>query len=141
MTVQKLYVVDNEAVVIEPLADGQIIVYRFELEQFKFIDGMLVSMGFNLTWPYPINHYDEWFHSGTDFHKLAKFAGLSIPELEQAFCSPDILIRAKAYEIIGEYYGYINLDGYPDKFTIKQFKEWAKSYELQEIDFDSWIAR
>ena len=94
-------------------------VYRFSLDRLKQVrDGenlYLVPVRFDASWPYPVSHYDEWFHK--DLNSIAKSTGQTVQELREAFCSEDARVRAFAYEAIGDYHGYENLDGYPLTFT------------------------
>jgi hypothetical protein len=100
--------------------DGDVKVWetrRFILEDLKFVqdgtDTYLVPARFDETglWPYPASHYDEWFHK--DLASVATYVDMRVDELEDAFVSPNPVIRARAWEALGDYHGWDNLDSYP----------------------------
>jgi len=90
-------------------------IYRFPLDRLKMVQGYLVPLRYSPDWPEPLFRYDEWFHK--DLDRVASYVGQSVEELRNAFCSDDPIVRAGAYEAIGDYFGYENLDGYPLTFT------------------------
>jgi hypothetical protein len=79
--------------------------YRFILEPCTFENGVLSDN------PYHKDH-PAWF--AKDLHILASFAGVSRSELIAMFTSEDTNVRARAYLLVGEYYGFGNLDQYPE---------------------------
>ena len=105
---EKLFCPDESA------GDG-FIVYRFPLDRLKIVAGYLVPLRYDASWPNPLAQYDEWFNE--DLYRVAKYVDMSVQELRDAFCSEDAKIRARAYEAIGDYHGYENLDSYPLSFT------------------------
>lgn len=104
--------------------DGDIKVWqshRFVLENLKLVrDGdntYLVPARFDESglWPYPARHYDEWFHK--DLASVADYISSDVEELRLAFISDDPRSRAWAWEAIGAYHGFDNLDSYPVTYT------------------------
>ncbi len=93
-------------------------IYRFPLDRLKMVQGYLVPLRYSPDWPEPLPRYDEWFHK--DLDRVASCVGRSVEELREAFCSEDARVRAFAYEAIGDYHGYENLDGYPLTFTTRE---------------------
>lgn len=92
---------------IEPLDDGEgeWVVYTFDLD-------------------YVSNCSAEWF--GRDLPSVAAYVGMSIEELCSAFRSSNIMDRASAYQAVGDYFGYINLDENPCSYSGKQDKKALK---------------
>ncbi len=105
-------------------------VYRFPLDRLKIVQGYLVPLRYSPDWPEPLPRYDEWFHK--DLDKVAESIGLSAQELKEQFCSDNPIIRARAYEAIGDYHGYENLDGYPLTFTNRKEIEARYKKEVSE---------
>jgi hypothetical protein len=75
--------------------------------------------------PYPIETYDEWFHSSSDGFEshlvlAAKSSGMEPTELVRMFCSENVMERAIAYETLIAYVGEENFDSYPDQFFGKK---------------------
>ena len=94
---------------------------RFQLDKCKLIDGTyLVSadLAGHPNLPYDVSKYDEWFHK--DLSRVAVYFGQSVEFLRDAFCSNDIVERARAYEVIGEYHGFDNLDSYPLTYSTRE---------------------
>jgi len=102
-------------------------VYRFVLERCKTIEDTethkvyLLPYAYAYDWPHPFRSYDEWFHK--DLHNVAESVGSSVQALRVALCSEIIGERAWAYEAIGGYHGFDNLDSYPRTLTEE---EWDK---------------
>ncbi len=94
---------------ISPDSDdgGQWIAYRFILEPCTCIDGILSDNKFHPDKP-------AWF--AKDLELVANCHGMALDELLLAFVSDDIRERAMAWQAIGEYHGYENLDSYPLTF-------------------------
>jgi hypothetical protein len=104
-----------EAVVIRVLDedrdddDGGWIVYRFPLERCTYgrprgIDGVLSDNEYHPEAP-------AWFADSLE--SVASFVGASRDELIGYLCSPSPSDRAQAYQAIGDYHGFINLDHDP----------------------------
>ncbi len=113
----ELLQVDNEDARDEKL---KYTVYRFGLDRLKMVDGYLVPIQYEKSWPNPLKNYDEWFHR--DLAAVAQSIGSTKVTLEEAFCSPDPLLRAEAYLAVGQYHGMDNLDSYPLKLNAKEAK-------------------
>ena len=64
---------------------------------------------------YVSNCAAEWF--GRDLPSVAAYVDMSIEELCSAFRSSNILERAMAYQALGDYHGFHNLDGYPQVYN------------------------
>lgn len=45
-----------------------------------------------------------------------------MPNILELGKSPDIYNRARVYEAVGGYYGFNNLDGYPDQYTFAELE-------------------
>jgi hypothetical protein len=71
----------------------------------------LVSGGWDPSWSKPVHVYEEWF--ARDLKGIADSIGSTRQELVQAFTSEDPLQRAWAYEAVGGYHGFENLDTDP----------------------------
>lgn len=54
-----------------------------------------------------------------NFEDVASFMGIEKEEIEQAGKSENIVTRACVYESVGMYYGFDNLDSYPQTFDIE----------------------
>ena len=79
------------------------------VEPYKEVDNEIISWRI---WRFSLDKgYDEWFNR--DISGLASFGGQTPAELREAFCSDNIIERARAYELVGKYHGFLNLDGYP----------------------------
>ncbi len=50
---------------------------------------------------------------GRGLHDIAESCGIEFDELQKMFCSWNTLIRAHAWEMVGNHHGFENLDGYP----------------------------
>ena len=114
-----VYPEESEKLVSPDSDSGEWIVYRYSinrLEQYG-ADSILIPYGFSTRQdlPYPIETYSEWFNS--DLASVASFIGSDVITLRNQFCSSDPLERARAYEAIGDYHGFENLDSYPLQFT------------------------
>ena len=105
-------------------------VYRFHLDRLKMVQGYLVPLRYSPDWPEPLFRYDEWFHK--DLASVALHTGQSVQALRTDFCSENALDRARAYEAIGDYHGYENLDGYPLTFTNRKEIEARYKKEVSE---------
>jgi hypothetical protein len=93
------------------------IVYRFPLERCTYINGVLSDNPFHPEHPAwfatPESRRVERPQDTTYLSRVADNEGMEIEELIAAFCSADPIERAAAYEAIGSYHGFINLDHDP----------------------------
>jgi len=92
--------------------DGRYTIFRFILEQLKMVDNFwLIPVKYESSWAHPAQAYDKWFHK--DLESVASSMGTTKNELEVAFTSPNPLVRAEAYRMVGDYLGWENLDHEP----------------------------
>lgn len=84
----------------------------WELRTFTLTPCILDPMGFISDNKYH-PHYPAWFGKVKELESVASFQGLKMETLRSMFLSNDICERARAYEAIGNYYGWDNLDEYP----------------------------
>lgn len=75
----------------------------------------IVPAKFDDTWPHPVADYDEWFHKHLD--QVAAYVGQEVEEMRTNLCSSNPVDRAYAWQAIGDYHGWDNLDSYPVTFT------------------------
>lgn len=108
-----VYPEEAELLILEDDSDenSTYTIYRTGLDRLKLVKGYLVPEKYDKGWPHPVERYDEWFHK--DLEGVASFIGIDKKDLEAAFTSKDPLIRADAYQAIGDYHGWDNLDGGP----------------------------
>lgn len=101
------------------------VVYRFMLERLKLVEHhdrklYLVSEHWREDWPHPVHQYEEWFVDSLD--DIASSIGSTRKALVEALISADPQHRAVAYEAIGGYHGFINLDH--DPRTVDSWEPW-----------------
>lgn len=97
-------------------------VRRFILENLKQVkhgeeeSALLISARYDETWPHPIESYDEWFSK--DLESIGGYlGGMDAQYVRDLFCSDNPIDRARAWEALGDYHGYDNLDSYPLRLT------------------------
>jgi len=92
----------------EPCDDGpeKWTVHRFSLETCTYENGVLSDNKFH-------KDHAAWFASEDDLASLASYTGQDVSQLIELFCSDDPMERAFAWQNVGQYWGYDNLDGYP----------------------------
>lgn len=111
--------------------------YRFCLDPCTFIDGVLSDNKF---------HPDHcvWFattpelmkvrpQDGRGLEDIASCMGSNVEELIGMFTSNDIVQRAQAYRMVGEYHGFENLDSYPLRMTRAEVEERYSEPKYQEV--------
>ncbi len=119
-------------VVPEPDSGEKYIVYRFDLERCtwtpKLFDmGVLSDNKFHPDYP-------AWFakpegekkvrpQDSTYLSNICSFVDLELRELIGMFCSADPIQRAWAYQAIGDYHGFDNLDSYPLELSKREVKQ------------------
>jgi hypothetical protein len=96
------------------------LVYRFSLDQLKMHNDMLISYRYDSTFPNAVESYKEWFSD--DIPSVASYVGMTTEQLQALFCSDNPIERAAAYEAIGDYFGYVNLDSDSLPYTKKEVK-------------------
>lgn len=74
---------------------------------------------------YVSNCFAEWF--GRDLPSVATYVDMGLHELCAAFRSSNIMDRAFAYQAVGDYFGYHNLDGYPQIYNGNSGRRTLKS--------------
>lgn len=84
--------------------DGKYVVFRWAVEKDVLKD---------LSW------LDE-----ENIRKLADVVDLTVDDLERESVDPDVKIRAGLYGDVGRYWGFENLDAYPEQYTEKQMKRY-----------------
>jgi hypothetical protein len=80
------------------------IVYRFPLERCTYVNGILSDNEFHPEHP-------AWFADSLD--RIASCVGVEHFEIVRQLCSENPIERAQAYQAIGDYHGFINLDHDP----------------------------
>lgn len=93
-----------EMEVVEVDDDGRVTIYRFILDRCTFVDGVLSDNKFHPDYP-------VWFCKSLP--SLSAYCGIPVSEMVAAFCSDNILERARAYCDVGSYWGFDELDQYP----------------------------
>lgn len=126
----------HESEVVVPIDDDgreEWIVYRFGLDKCTYENGVLSDNQFH-------KDHAAWFakpeseranrpQDTTYLSGVAECTGISVEELIEAFCSDDPIARAFAYEQIGHYHGFENLDNYPLRLTREEAeKRYADIY-------------
>lgn len=108
-------VYDPELEYVQNMPEGDAYVYRIVLDALKLSPtGRLIPANFDETWPYPVEHYTEWFDAtiGT----VAESVGLPREEFISALVSENPMARAQAYAELAHYHGWENFDSYPLHF-------------------------
>lgn len=94
-------------------------VYRFDIPRCTFINGVLSDNEFHPNHP-------AWF--ADSIGKIAECSGALRRELIDELCSSGPTSRAMAYQDIGRYHGFDNLDSYPITLTESElaarYSEW-----------------
>lgn len=94
--------------------------YRFILEKCTWVNGVLSDNQFHPGHPAWFAQPETEVRRTTSLLKnLAEFAGRSLID---EFCSDDPLERARAYESVGEYHGFGNLDHEPLELTEQEIQ-------------------
>jgi hypothetical protein len=117
-------VYDEESEILLVDDDGQkttYTVYRYSLDKLKLVNGYIVPAKYNVSWPHSLASYQEWFVK--DIQSIAEFIGMTAYKLKKLLIANDPVCRAIAYEAIGQYLGYENLDSYPLILTENEVKE------------------
>lgn len=124
-------VYEPEMEIAQDIGRGFFEVYRFSLDRLKEVEGSegprryLVTERYEPSWSHPLPSYEEWF--AESLPHVARASGTSSSVLRECLCSETVLARAEAYEAIGSYHGFINLDSDPLMLTEDQLNErWAR---------------
>ena len=95
--------------------------YRFILERCTLINGILSANKFHpdcMAW---FGYRDKDRPQDSDLNDVAKFADM--PDIAELLCSENPVDRARAYQVIGDYHGWDNLDSYPLALTRAEAEE------------------
>ena len=99
-------------------------VHSFELEKMLLLeDGSLVDARCGSK---------AWFSD--EIEDIASCTGEDADELRSSFTSDDPFVLAHAYESLGGYYGYCNLDLYPEYLNREEMKDRFEDITGEEID-------
>lgn len=130
----KTGVYDPEMEIAQEFDEGKFLAFRFALPRLKRVrhagTDYIVSERWDESWPHYIGDYEEWFMK--NLTGVADSVGMSKKELVDALLSADVPQRAMAYESIGGYHGYSNLDQYPLELSEEELDErWSEFNRLQ----------
>lgn len=81
------------------------------------------------TLPHPISSYREWFLQ--DLARVASLVGSTREDMLSDLCSDDPQRVASAYESIGGYHGFDNLDGYPSEWNEDEMRAWPERGKMR----------
>lgn len=82
--------------------------WRFSADKCSYVNGVLSDNKFHPELP-------AWF--ADKIGSLADTFGQTADEVRALLCSDKTLDRADGWRMIGEYFGFDNLDSYPDRLT------------------------
>lgn len=91
--------------------------YEFDLDQLQIKDDLLV------------NEYGNKEFYSDKLESISECIGVLIEELTASFASPDPMVRVWAYDAVGSYYGFIELDSNPLTVDRKKIDEFEKKIE------------
>lgn len=94
-------------------------VRRFSCDACTFVDGILSDNKYHPT-------KAAWFADKLD--SLANTYGQPVDEVIALFISADPVSRASAWRMVGEYFGFDNLDSYPLYFSEEEIKARWSNY-------------
>ena len=77
---------------------------------------------------------NDWFMDEDTLEDVGGFIGSSAEELHEMFMSGEVTERARAYEAVGAYNGYSNLDSYPLELDYKEVHEFFGEPIDEEVD-------
>lgn len=100
-----------EAALLEPLENGKFNLVRFRCEKCSFVNGILSDNKFHPDKP-------AWF--ARDLTSLSAFCGIGELEFVELFTSSDPMKLSHAWRMVGEYFGFDNLDSYPITLTRRE---------------------
>lgn len=116
-----VYSAEVELLVCPEDEDGQYTAYRYSIEPCTYIDGVLSENKFHPERPAwfatPEARRVERPQDTTYLKNIADGYGEPpnefLQELIDSFCGDDLVLRAMAYHLVGEYHGFENLDDDP----------------------------
>lgn len=101
-------------------------VFRFPLERYQHHElGFLVPVDYEPKWPLPPTMYRPWFEGSLT--AMAETFDTSEDEIKEMLVSDEPAVRAEAYDIIGRYHGFGNLDHEPQTIGEKEAKKRYKA--------------
>jgi hypothetical protein len=114
--------------------DGEYTIYRFILDRCTFINGVLSDNEHHpehcAWWATTPEKMMERPQDGKGLSDVANCVGMDEEELVEDFCSEDALRRARAYQSVGNYHGFENLDSDP-----LRMKRWEVERRYESAKF------
>jgi hypothetical protein len=103
------------------------VAYRFSLDRCTYVNGVLSDNKFHPDHP-------AWFakpeierrdrpQDTTYLKGVADFVGQTEEDMIASFCSEDPRLRAMAWQAVGDYHGFENIDDYPLRLTRAEAEE------------------
>jgi len=121
-----VYSPEGELLIAPDEENGEYKIYRFDLEKCTFIDGILSDNKFHpdksAWWAKTEAERKVRPQDTTYLKNIADFTDMEVEDLVSDFCSDDILDRARAYQSVGDYHGFDNLDHDPLTMTLRAVK-------------------
>jgi hypothetical protein len=99
--------------------------WRYPLERFKTYGSFLVPEGYDETWPHPAQTYRPWFEGS--IRDMSESFDVPEDELIAMLTDESPVERAIAYDIIGGYHGFGNLDTDPLELSPREAKKRYKN--------------
>jgi hypothetical protein len=97
--------------------------YRFCLESFTFVDGVLSDNEYHPQHP-------VWF--ADDLKSLGDALEIGFEGMVKMFCSDDAIERAKAYREVGYHWGFDNLSGSYSEIDYRdEVEKWCKEQGIE----------
>lgn len=110
-------------------------VYRFDLDQCTFIDGIISDNKFHPDHPAwfakPESEREDRPQDTTYLQNVADCVGADVNELQEQLCSCNPVTRAAAYRNIAQYHGWDNFDQYPLTYRCRKEVELRYKSELE----------
>lgn len=110
--------------------------YRFSLDRCTLTEGILSDNPYHplhpAWWASPESEKVNRPQDTTYLSTIADTTGEALEDLQEAFCSEDLIERAQAYKSVGEVHGWENLDSYPLTWTVAEYAELKARYEVSK---------
>ena len=107
-----VYTDECETIIVSDDDEHHVRIFRFILEKCTFTSGILS---------------DNQYHPESKVWFADELTGIArcfdLPDIANYLCSDDSIKRALAYDAIGNYYGFENLDSYPLTLTVSQARK------------------
>jgi hypothetical protein len=130
-----IYPEEGELLIAPEDEGGEYIIHRFTLNRCTFIDGILSDNEFHpdhsAWWAGTEEERKARPQDSTYLKNIADFIGMDVEELAADFCSENALVRARAYQAVGDYHGFDNLDNYPLTMTRREVKKRYKELRFK----------